>query len=67
MTVEGIIIDPREVGTGLPFPSDIKNMLAPIVVSPLVKITSLREEQIWKAKDPTVNEIETIDNRYLQT
>ena len=44
---EGIVIDPRSVGI-----PDIKNMLAPIAVNPLTKVTWLRDEQWRNALSP---------------
>ena len=50
--VEGIVTDPKSVGTAFPLPSVIKNMLPPMYVNPLTKVTLLRDEQPWNALPP---------------
>ena len=52
---DGIVIDPRSVGRRL-----ILNMLPPITVNPLTKVTWLRDEQPWNALLPIYKNIELI-------
>lgn len=53
--VEGMVTDFREEGTASPFPSNIENMDTPIIVSPLTKVTLLRDEQSRNALSPKCN------------
>ena len=52
VTVEGMVMVPRDEGMGSPNPSIMRNMLLPITVRPETNVTSLNEEQGLNAKLP---------------